>query len=76
MKKKIIKNTIQSCSTIPFCIGKMDGILIPLTIIPSIRGKYYFTCNMNYALLTLVIIDHEGKFLYINASYAGSTHDS
>ena len=75
-EKQIVKDTIESHSKIPSCIGIMDGVLIPLTIKPSVQGEDYFTCKISYALSTLVVIDHEGKSLCIHASYASSTHDN
>ena len=75
-EKQIIKNAIQSRFGIPFCIGIMDGVLIPLTIKPNVQGEDYFTCKMNHALSTFVVSDHEGKFSYINVGYVGSTHDN
>ena len=54
----------------------MDGLLVPLLIRPSVQREDYFTHKMNYALSTLVVTNHEGKFLYVHIGYVGSTHDN
>ena len=58
----------------PSCIEMMDGALITLIMKPNVWGEDYFSRKMNYALSTLLVTDHESKFLYVHASYVGSTH--
>ena len=54
----------------------MDDALLLLNIRPNLPREDYFSHKMNYALSTLVVTYHEGKFLYVHASYARLTHNN
>jgi hypothetical protein len=58
------------------CIGHIDGTLcrIRRPCIPE-HKKYYNNRKAMYCLNSVVVVDHDGLFIYVEAGYAGSYHD-
>jgi DDE superfamily endonuclease len=63
-------------SEFPGCIGHVDGTLCEINR-PAIHEhkRYYNNRKKMYCFNNVVIIDHDGLFIYIDAGFAGSFHD-
>jgi DDE superfamily endonuclease len=60
----------------PGCIGHVDGTLCQINR-PRIaeHKRYYNNRKKMYCFNNVVIIDHDGLFIYVDAGFAGSFHD-
>ena len=58
------------------CIGHIDGTLCRI-LRPKIpeHKKYYNNRKSMYCFNNVIVIDHDGLFIYIEAGFAGSFHD-
>jgi hypothetical protein len=63
-------------ATMPGCIGFVDGTLcrIRRPKRPD-HGRYYNRRKRGYFFNNIVVIDHDGLFIYVEPGYAGSFHD-
>jgi hypothetical protein len=62
---------------LPRCIGFIDGTLIKICK-PWQSEAHHTWFNEQkkiYAMNNMVILDHQGLFIYINGGYLGSFHD-
>jgi hypothetical protein len=66
----------KQISEFPGCIGFIDGTLCKIQR-PSgpDHRKYYNGRKSIYCLNNVVIIDHQGLFIYVDPGYPGSYHD-
>jgi DDE superfamily endonuclease len=66
----------QRLAEFPGCIGHVDGTLCRINR-PRIaeHKRYYNNRKKMYCFNNVVIVDHDGLFIYVDAGFAGSFHD-
>ena len=59
------------------CIGHIDGTLCKIRK-PRIREhrRYYNKRKEIYCMNTVIVVDHDGLIIYVDAGFAGSFHDA
>lgn len=69
------RNLASRIPTMPGCIGFIDGTLCRIRR-PKSRdhGLYYNRRKRGYFFNNIVVIDHDGLFIYVEPGYAGSFH--
>ena len=66
-----------SLNSFPSVVGCVDGTHIPIQLPPKVPfPEDYKNRKGFYSINCQVVVDHQGKFLQLNASYPGSAHDS
>jgi hypothetical protein len=59
------------------CIGHIDGTLCKIRKPRIPMHKRYFNNRKNmYCMNTVVVVDHDGLIIYVDAGFAGSFHDA
>ena len=59
----------------PGAVGALDGCLIKIKA-PNINQRDYLDRHSNHSVNLIAICDSEMKFIFINAGFPGSAHDS
>ncbi|KHJ77707.1 transposase, IS4 family [Oesophagostomum dentatum] len=63
------------CGLLPNIIGAVDGTCIRISKPPNSGAQFY--CRKGYCALNVVAaVDARGRFVYVNANFPGSVHDS
>eukprot|EP00644_Phytophthora_capsici_P018693 jgi/Phyca11/131810/e_gw1.116.7.1 len=75
-ERREISERIKNVSTLPKCIGLIDGTLFPLLSRPQDHGEDYFSRKASYAINGLVICDDLCRIRYENIGWPGSSHDN
>ncbi|KAG0151142.1 hypothetical protein CROQUDRAFT_17723, partial [Cronartium quercuum f. sp. fusiforme G11] len=70
-----IKSAIRSTSFFKDCVRFIDGTLIPLAFAPQKNPEDYYSCKSFYAVNSLMICDHQQRFLYVYHGWCGTAHD-
>ena len=75
-EKDTVKKNFLDEYDIPGCVGVADGTLLPLAFAPTMYPESFYTRKGNYALNSLVVVDHVGRIIHHYTGWPGSVHDN
>ncbi|KAG2220162.1 hypothetical protein INT45_013860 [Circinella minor] len=75
-EKRNIKETIQSSSGFPNCIGCVDGTGIVLSHAPVDNEEDFFNRKSEYSLASMVVVDPHIRIRYATCGFVGSAYDT
>ncbi|KAG2220447.1 hypothetical protein INT45_004189 [Circinella minor] len=75
-EKRNIKETIQSSSGFPNCIGCVDGTGIVLSYAPVDNEEGFFNRKSEYSSAAMIVVDPDIRIRYATCSFVGSAHDT
>ena len=75
-ERKRMSARIKARWMFPYCVGLIDGTLLPLSSRPLLFGENYMSRKKFYAIVMLIVWDDIGRILYYNVGWPGSVHDN
>lgn len=75
-ERQEISKRIKNDTDFPFCVGFVDGTLIPFSGKPVWQGEDFYSRKSFYCLTAMIVCDDRKMIRHCFTGYAGSSHDA